>query len=90
MKQPVTVAVDAGGSAFQFYSSGVVEEGDGCGTWLNHAVVVVGYTDDDGGNDDDDDDSDDDDDDDDGSSRADCTVEKWWHTCEDDTASRRL
>jgi len=89
MKQPVTVAVDAGGSAFQFYSSGVVEEDDGCGTWLNHAVVVVGYTDEDGDGDDGDD-SDDDDDDDDGSSNSVCTVEKWWHTCEDETASRRL
>ena len=95
MQQPVTVALDAGSSAFQFYSSGVVEENDGCGTWLNHAVVVVGYSDgsDDGDDSDDGDESDDDDsddDDDDGSSNSTCTVEKWWHTCEDTASRRRL
>jgi hypothetical protein len=41
----LTIAVDAGRSAFQFYRSGVVSASDGCGTSLNHAVVVVGYTD---------------------------------------------
>lgn len=39
--QPVSVLVDAGGTAFQFYSSGVFT-GD-CGTSVNHGVTVVGY-----------------------------------------------
>ncbi|KAM0943997.1 putative fruit bromelain [Dioscorea sansibarensis] len=39
--QPVTVVIDAGGSAFQFYSSGVFT--GNCGTELDHAVVAVGY-----------------------------------------------
>ena len=46
-RQPVTVALDAGRSAFQLYRSGVVRPDDGCGSsaTLNHAVVIVGYTD---------------------------------------------
>ncbi|XP_004501841.1 vignain [Cicer arietinum] len=39
--QPVSVAIDAGGSDFQFYSEGVFS-GD-CGKELNHGVAVVGY-----------------------------------------------
>ncbi|KAK4845233.1 hypothetical protein QYF36_002595 [Acer negundo] len=39
--QPVSVSIDAGGSAFQFYSSGVFT-GD-CGTVLDHGATVVGY-----------------------------------------------
>lgn len=40
-KQPVSVAIDAGGYAFQFYSKGVFT-GD-CGNDLNHGVTAVGY-----------------------------------------------
>ncbi|XP_010279240.1 PREDICTED: zingipain-2 [Nelumbo nucifera] len=40
-KQPVAVAVDAGGFAFQFYSGGVFS--GHCGINLNHAMTAVGY-----------------------------------------------
>jgi len=40
-KQPVSVAVDASGLDWQFYSSGVMS--DACGTQLDHGVLAVGY-----------------------------------------------
>ncbi|KAF8020393.1 hypothetical protein BT93_G0947 [Corymbia citriodora subsp. variegata] len=39
--QPVSVAVEAGGFDFQFYSGGVFK--GSCGTSVDHAVTVVGY-----------------------------------------------
>nr|GMC57687.1 cysteine proteinase COT44-like [Ipomoea batatas] len=39
--QPVSIAIEASGRAFQFYSSGIFT--GKCGTELDHAVVVVGY-----------------------------------------------
>ncbi|KAJ7967494.1 Cysteine proteinase [Quillaja saponaria] len=39
--QPVSVAIEAGGRAFQLYNSGVFT--GLCGTQLDHGVVVVGY-----------------------------------------------
>ena len=38
---PVSVAVEADQSAFQFYHTGVVTHG--CGTQLDHGVLAVGY-----------------------------------------------
>lgn len=40
-KQPVSVAIEADQSSFQFYSSGVLTSK--CGTNLDHGVLVVGY-----------------------------------------------
>jgi cathepsin L len=40
-KQPVSVAVEADGLDWQFYSGGIVT--DACGTNLDHGVLVVGY-----------------------------------------------
>ncbi|KAJ3707847.1 hypothetical protein LUZ61_011552 [Rhynchospora tenuis] len=39
--QPVSVAIEASGSAFQFYKSGIFT--GPCGTNLDHGVLVVGY-----------------------------------------------
>ncbi|KFK39253.1 hypothetical protein AALP_AA3G220200 [Arabis alpina] len=39
--QPISVAIEAGGQAFQLYTSGVFT--GTCGTSLDHGVVAVGY-----------------------------------------------
>ena len=85
-KGPMTIAIDAGDAVFQNYKSGVIQAGDGCGTGLNHAVVIVGYSS--GGSD--------------GGDDTDptpepepepieeCTVFKWWHSCPDGADRRML
>ncbi|KAJ7546186.1 hypothetical protein O6H91_08G029200 [Diphasiastrum complanatum] len=39
--QPVSVAIEAAGSAFQLYAGGVFT--GSCGTQVNHGVLIVGY-----------------------------------------------
>lgn len=41
-KQPVSIAVDAEGSAWQLYHAGTIYSGN-CGTTLDHGVLLVGY-----------------------------------------------
>jgi len=40
-KQPVSIAIEADQSAFQFYTHGVISKG--CGQQLDHGVLAVGY-----------------------------------------------
>jgi len=42
--QPVSVAIEADKSVFQFYQGGVMDSAE-CGTQLDHGVLVVGYGD---------------------------------------------
>lgn len=42
---PVSIAIDAGGIGFQLYHGGIMKGGGlfGCGTSLDHGVLLVGY-----------------------------------------------
>jgi len=40
-QQPVSVAVEADGADWQFYSGGIIQ--DNCGTNLDHGVLAIGY-----------------------------------------------
>ncbi|KAJ4817417.1 hypothetical protein LUZ62_029983 [Rhynchospora pubera] len=46
--QPISISIDAGGTDFQLYSSGIFA--GTCGTSLNHAVLAIGYGTDNGTN----------------------------------------
>lgn len=41
---PLTVGIDASSTVFKHYSKGVFDHAVRCGTSLNHAVTVVGYS----------------------------------------------
>lgn len=41
--RPVAVGISASSTVFQFYKTGVISDAVGCGTAINHAVVIVGY-----------------------------------------------
>lgn len=47
---PVSVSIYAGGSSFQQYGSGILQEADCPGTDLDHAVNLIGYGEDGSGN----------------------------------------
>lgn len=39
----VTVTIDANSTTFQYYTSGIIDDAEACGTNLDHAVAAVGY-----------------------------------------------
>jgi cathepsin L len=41
-QQPISIAIEADQSCFQFYTSGVMDDSS-CGTQLDHGVLIVGY-----------------------------------------------
>jgi len=41
-KQPISVAIEADQAPFQMYQSGIFDDAS-CGTYLDHAVNLVGY-----------------------------------------------
>lgn len=42
-KSPVAVAISAYNPTFQYYTGGIIEDAQGCGTQVDHAVLLVGY-----------------------------------------------
>jgi C1A family cysteine protease len=42
-RNPVSIAIEADSKSFQLYKSGVYDDAVGCGTNLDHGVLVVGY-----------------------------------------------
>ena len=46
-KQPLSVSLEADQACFQYYSSGVMDNTK-CGTYLDHAVLAVGWGNEDG------------------------------------------
>ena len=40
---PLNVAVSAGNNAFMYYDSGIITVDDECPTYVDHAVVAIGY-----------------------------------------------
>lgn len=91
-RQPVSISLDASRAPFQFYKSGVVKQDANCGEQLNHAIVGVGYSDDGG------DDTTptptpptpDPDPTPNPTPTGNCTVKKWWHTCDAAPTRRNL
>jgi C1A family cysteine protease len=41
-KRPVAVALHSAASAFRYYKTGIINSA-GCGTTLDHAVILIGY-----------------------------------------------
>ena len=40
--QPLTIGIAASSEEFNYYSSGILSSKK-CGTWLDHAVILIGY-----------------------------------------------
>jgi len=40
-QQPISIGVDASGFSFKFYKNGIIKKR--CGTYIDHAVLLVGY-----------------------------------------------
>merc|ERR1712141_215671 len=75
------VALNASHNSFRWYKSGVVKETDNCWTSLNHAVVIVGYTDESEPEPEP------------PKPELECKVSKWWYSCkevEPEPEERRL
>lgn len=65
----LTVALNGSSRAFRHYKSGVVLKDASCSKKVNHAVVLVGYYDKE-------------DEVEPEPEPKECTVERWWYTCE--------
>ena len=78
-KMPLSLAIEAG-APFSFYKSGVVSVEDGCGTNINHGVVLVGYTEKEAEPEPEPEPE----------PEVNCSVFTWWHECEDKKEDRRM